>query len=87
MENHNTYETSDIAAAGFLLARGYDLAGVNDENPRHVRFRFSRRAELEEAVRAFHAGEAMVNALQYHQALEEIRSYVWEAKRKDKKEK
>jgi len=82
MEADNVFETADIDLAAYLIASGYALSGVRDDNPMRVRFCFLGGEELEEAVKQFYSGEAMVNALGYASALEQVRDHVWGARRR-----
>jgi len=65
-----------------ILVRADVVAQVEDGNPRHLRFEFVRGAELEALVGQYSAGIAEVNAVEFAEALSEVRSHVWRAKDK-----
>jgi hypothetical protein len=69
------YETSDIALAAYLFASSIHLKDVNRRNPRRVLFIFEpTRTEL---LEKWQAGKAMVNALAFHNAYQELKQKIF----------
>jgi hypothetical protein len=53
MENKNLIQTSDLTLASTLLCYGYDVIGINSENPSRVFFYFLDSAEIQNAIKSY----------------------------------
>jgi hypothetical protein len=66
-----TYETSDIALASYLVCSGITLQRIDHQNPRRCIFVFdSIKPEL---VSKFAEGNAIVNALAFYNAYQNLK--------------
>jgi len=61
MEMMQTYKTSDIYIASFLLSKGLELQGVDRRNSQRSEFIFTDREDRPNLVRAFMCGQAEGN--------------------------
>jgi len=69
------YETSDIALAAYLFASSVQLIELNRRNPRRIQFVFELpRLEL---LEKWQAGNALVNALAFHNAYQELKQRIF----------
>jgi hypothetical protein len=68
---HTKYETSDIALAAYLFASSTPMTEVNRTNPRRVLFTF--QPPRQELLDKWQSGNAMINALAFHNAYQELK--------------
>ncbi len=66
------YETTDIALAAFLYCSGTQLSGIDRQNPRRCVFIFD--SPKPEQVSKWQEGKANVNALDFHNAYQELKA-------------
>ncbi len=61
MEMTQTYRTSDIYIASYLLSKGLELQGIDRRNSKRCDFIFVDREDRSNLVRAFMCGQAEGN--------------------------
>lgn len=61
METTQTYRTSDLYIASYLLSKGLELEGIDRRNSQRCDFIFIDREDRPELVRAFMVGQATGN--------------------------
>jgi len=71
-----TYETTDIAVASFLLTKGDKMEDVDRTDVRRVKFIFPMRKDTNEDVKNFWAYKAEVCPLTFYQKLRELKMVV-----------
>ena len=67
-----TYETSDIALASYLLCSGAHLAKIDRQNPQRCIFVFN--VPNQSLITKWQAGKATVNALAFHNAYQALKA-------------
>ncbi len=68
----STFETSDIALAAYLFSSGTNLTGIDRSNPRRAVFVFD--IPKPDLLAKWQEGKAIVNALAYHNAYQELKA-------------
>ena len=76
-DNSNNFTTSDFYSAAFLLAKGYQLFGINKADSRRYRFIFADKLERPQLVGGFFAGLVEVNAKDFVTAIKELKSLMY----------
>ena len=76
-DNSNNFATSDFYTAAFLLAKGYQLFGINKADSRRFRFIFSDESERPQLVSGYFAGLVEVNAKDFVSAIKELKSLMY----------
>lgn len=76
-DNSNNFATSDFYSAAFLLAKGYQLFGINKTDSRRYRFIFADKLERPQLVGGFFAGLVDVNAKDFVSAIKELKSLMY----------
>lgn len=76
-DNSNNFATSDFYTAAFLLAKGYQLFGINKADSRRFRFIFSDESERPQLVSRYFAGLVEVNAKNFVSAIKELKSLMY----------
>jgi hypothetical protein len=76
-DNSNNFATSDFYAAAFLVAKGYELFGINKADSRRFRFIFSDEPDRAHLVSAYLAGFVEVNAKAFVTAIKELKSLMY----------
>jgi hypothetical protein len=77
LDNSNNFATSDFYTAAFLLAKGYQLFGINKADSRRFRFIFSDEPERPQLVSGYFAGLVEVNAKDFVSAIKELKSLMY----------
>jgi hypothetical protein len=77
LDNSNNFATSDFYTAAFLLAKGYQLFGINKADSRRFRFIFSDEPERPQLVSGYFAGLVEVNAKEFVSAIKELKSLMY----------
>ena len=70
-----TYKTSDIALASYLLCTGFHLLSVDQINPRRCIFIFN--SPKPELISKWQEGKATVNALAFYNAYQALKAKVY----------
>ena len=76
-DNSNNFTTSDFYSAAFLLAKGYQLFGINTADSRRYRFIFADELGRPQLVGGFFAGLVEVNAKDFVTAIKELKSLMY----------
>jgi hypothetical protein len=76
-DNINNFATSDFYSAAFLLAKGYQLFGINKTDSRRYRFIFADKLDRPQLVGGFFAGLVEVNAKDFVTAIKELKSLMY----------
>lgn len=76
-DNSNNFATSDFYTAAFLLAKGYQLFGINKADSRRFRFIFSDEPERPHLVSGYFTGLVEVNAKDFVSAIKELKSLMY----------
>ena len=70
-----TYETSDIALASYLLCAGTQLLSINRTNPKRAVFVFN--SPNFELIAGWQAGTAVANVLGYYNSYQHLKSMLF----------
>lgn len=81
------YESSDLFLTAFLLAKGLQLNRTRKLTPQKVFFVLEGCPAREKLVADYYSGRALVDPLRYQNELRNLKSLIYEAKRKDKNDK
>ena len=65
MEKNETYVTSDLYVAAWLLSNGLRIKGIDRHNPQRSDFIFQDRGDRPELVRQFVCGSATGNVADF----------------------
>ena len=65
MKMTQTYRTSDIYIASYLLSKGLELEGLDRRNPRRIDFIFQDKPGRSELVKQFLCGSATGNVVDF----------------------
>ena len=76
-DNSNNFATSDFYSAAFLLAKGFQLFGINKTDSRRYRFIFADKLDRPQLVGGFFAGLVEVNAKDFVTAIKELKSLMY----------
>lgn len=61
-EDPNYFYTYDLGCSAALTSVGFELVGLDKENPRKVRFMFAKKVGIDEAVGEYWSDKLQVNA-------------------------
>lgn len=75
--NLEIIKTSDLYLASYLLAKGYDINGIDKNNIHRVIFYFSKTSEVENNIIAYINGEAMIEPQSYERAKREVKNKIY----------
>jgi len=80
MAEENMFSTADMYLAALLLANEYSLVNVDRSDPKHIHFQFTTCEEdevpLQEVVRDYTNGDAVVSASRFVEAIRKIKSLI-----------
>lgn len=68
--------TSSLAVATALYTLGFDINGINKENPRRIQFYFKKTVQLAETYARYVKGLTKVDPLMYDKASKEIHDLI-----------
>jgi hypothetical protein len=80
------YITSEMYLAALLLAKGFNLAGINRRDPAHIRFEFNYSdaeddsesvSSLDSVVRDYINGISEVTTTKYVESLRKIKTLIF----------
>lgn len=79
MENiENTHITSDIGHAAALLCVGYELKGLDKENPNKIKFILFRKEGLDEAINSYWNDALIVSARSFFENLRMLKTRLFQ---------
>ena len=73
----NNFITSDFYAAAFLIAKGYQLFGINKADSRRYRFIFADQPDRPQLLSGYFAGLVEVNGKAFVTAVKELKSLMY----------
>jgi hypothetical protein len=73
----NEFVLSDFYAAVLLRSSGFDLIGINKNDPRRFNFIFKDKASRIKLLDDFFAGRAIVEPRQFTAAIKELKSLMY----------
>lgn len=68
--------TSDFILASTLLCLGFDISGIDNTDPKRVKFIYKRTSDLETALRRYRGGEVLVKPQEFAYAQREIKGII-----------
>ncbi len=68
--------TSDFVLASTLLCLGFDITGIDKEDPKRVKFYYKRTSDLETTLRRDRGGEVTVKPQDFAFAQREIKGII-----------
>ena len=71
---NDSINTSDIGLAAYLLTIGFEVDYLDRNNPQRVEFVFSESKDVQQAIDAYFAGNALVEPKQYYFQLKSLKS-------------
>jgi hypothetical protein len=76
-ENENFWSTYDLGISSALISRGYELAHMNKDNPKRVKFFFRKTAGMENLVELYFRNKLKVKAREYFENVKAIKNRLY----------
>lgn len=72
-------ETTDLTLASTLLTLGFDIMGINNQNPKRVVFYFKKTDALDGVIEAYWRKDIKVNPLELSKSRGEVLTRIHES--------